>query len=121
MSILVRAELHVAGAHRDEFLRMAGKLAAAAGSEAGTLQYRWFSGADTSIFVVIEEYTDEAAALAHNEACSALLKKVAQVSEMRRGDLHGSLGADLQQWVEQHPQASAFSPLSNWPPEGGDR
>jgi quinol monooxygenase YgiN len=111
MTVLVRAEFRVT-ADRDEFLRLASELAVAAGSEAGTVRYCWFSSADSSTFVVIEEYDDEAAALTHNQACSALLGQIAEVSEMTRVDLHGAIGPDLQQWIEQHPQASAFAPLS---------
>jgi quinol monooxygenase YgiN len=112
MTVLVRAEFRVTAADRDEFLRLASELAAAAGSEAATVRYCWFSSADPSTFVVIEEYDDEAAALTHNQACSALLGQIAEVSEMTRADLHGAIGPDLQQWIEQHPQASAFAPLS---------
>ncbi len=112
MTVLVRAEFHVTTKDRVEFLRLAFALPEAASSEVGTMQYRWFSSADPEVFVVVEEYTDEAAALAHNRASSALLEQGAQVSEMTRVDLHGAIGTDLKQWIEQHPQASAFAPLT---------
>ena len=46
MTIIVRAEIYVADSRLDEFRKVATQLAAAAGAEAGTIQYRWFSSKD---------------------------------------------------------------------------
>lgn len=113
MTIIVRAEVHVAASLLDEFRQVARQLAAAAGAEAGTIQYRWFSSEDPSTYVVIEEYADEDAAFAHNRRCAALLERVAEVAELTSVQLHGPLGSDLSKWIAERPQAHAFVPLSD--------
>ena len=112
MTILVRAEAHVPGPRLGEFHEIAGQLAAAAAAEPGTVRYQWFASADPSVFVVIEEYTDEAAAFAHNHNCAALLERFTRVGELTSIQVHGALGPDLSNWLDQHPEADAFTPLS---------
>jgi quinol monooxygenase YgiN len=57
---------------------------AAAAAEAGTVQYRWFTSEDSSMFVVIEEYADEDAAFAHNRNCAALLERCAAIATVSK-------------------------------------
>lgn len=113
MTIIVRAEIYVAPSRLDEFREVATQLAAAAGAEAGTVQYRWFSCEDPAMFVVIEEYTNEDAALEHNRRCAPLLERFAQVGKLTSVQLHGPLGSDLSKWIDERPQAHAFVPLSD--------
>jgi hypothetical protein len=84
----------------------------AAQAEAGTIQYGWFRSKDPSVFVVIEEYVDEDAAFAHNRACAPLLDRFAKTGERTNVQVHGQLGPDLSAWVESHPEAHSFRPLS---------
>jgi quinol monooxygenase YgiN len=113
MTIIMRAEIYVADSRLDEFREVATQLAAAAGAESGTIQYRWFSSKDPSKFVVIEEYADEDAAFEHNRRCAPLLEQFAQVAELTSVQLHGSLDSDLSKWIDERPQAHAFVPLSD--------
>lgn len=64
------------------------------------------------MFVVIEEYTDEDAALKHNRRCAPLLERFAQVGELTSVQIHGPLGTNLSKWIDERPQAHAFVPLS---------
>jgi quinol monooxygenase YgiN len=54
-------------------------LAEAASHEEGTLRYDWYRSEDPAVLVVIEEYTDPDAALAHNKHCEAFLHRVAEL------------------------------------------
>jgi quinol monooxygenase YgiN len=65
----------------------------------------------SSVFVVIEEYIDPAAALAHNEHCASLLGRVAELAEITAAQLHGDLGPELEDWVARHDLATAYPPL----------
>ncbi|MDT7717906.1 MAG: hypothetical protein QOH09_3898 [Pseudonocardiales bacterium] len=73
MTITVRGELHVSPETRDEFAKVARALAQIAANEAGTLRYNWYISEDPTVFVVIEEYVDPEAAIAHNENCVEFL------------------------------------------------
>lgn len=112
MTILVRAEAHVPGPRLNEFHEIAARLAATAATEPGTVQYRWFASHDPSVFVVIEEYADEEAAFTHNRDCAALLERFAQVGELIRIQVHGPLGPELSRWINDRPEAYAFTPLA---------
>jgi quinol monooxygenase YgiN len=111
MTILVRAELRVRPARVEEFLTVARTLAAAAADEPGTLRYEWFTSADPAVFVVLEEYADPAAAVAHNERCADALQQVSDLADMTSVHLHGDLGPDLDAWVAANPVAGAYPPL----------
>jgi quinol monooxygenase YgiN len=67
-TINVRAEFRVPSRNREAYVEVAKALAESASDEAGTLRYDWYRSEDPAVFVVIEEYTDSDAALAHNEA-----------------------------------------------------
>ncbi|MGH3971935.1 MAG: putative quinol monooxygenase [Pseudonocardiaceae bacterium] len=68
MTITVRAEVRVLPDKCEEFV----DLAMAASDEVGTLRYDWYSSEDPTVFVVIEEYANPDAAIAHNEHCEEL-------------------------------------------------
>lgn len=85
MSIIVRAEAVTSAVNVAAFHEVAKRLAAAAAAEPGTVQFRWFSTEDPLRFVVIEEYSDEAAAFAHNEGCANLLPASERSSRAGRG------------------------------------
>jgi quinol monooxygenase YgiN len=108
MSIFVRARFDVRDGRQAEFEEMALALAARAAEEAGTLTYRWF-GPDHGSYVVVEQYADTAAALAHNERSADLLARVAETAELISAELYGTLGPELQSWVASRPQVTAFS------------
>jgi quinol monooxygenase YgiN len=68
VTIIVRAELRVGPGRVEEFLTVARALAADAADaadEPGTMRYDWYASADPAVFVVLEEYTDPAAASEH--------------------------------------------------------
>lgn len=66
-----------------------------------------------------EEYTDSAAAIAHNKHCDALIRQMPEVAEMTSAQLHGHLGPELEAWVADHPhphphpQAHAYTPMQH--------
>lgn len=90
---------------------MAMALAEAASEEVGTLRYDWYSCANPAAFVVIEEYTDPDAALAHNQHCEAFLRSLADLAEITSAHLHGVLGPELQGWVVERSFAHAHPPM----------
>jgi quinol monooxygenase YgiN len=111
MTIIVRAELRALPGRRDDFLGLVTALTAAAAEEPGTVRYAWYRSDDPSEFVVIEEYTDPDAAVAHNQHCADLLGRVGGLAEMTSLHLHGDLGPDLEAWVRNNPLARAHPPL----------
>jgi quinol monooxygenase YgiN len=111
MTIIVRAELQLLPGKRDEFIKVAAALAGASSAEVGTLRYDWYSCDDPTVFVVIEEYADSSAALAHNQHCEELLRSVAEVAELTSAHVHGRLGPDLEAWVPANSFAYAHPPL----------
>jgi quinol monooxygenase YgiN len=111
MTITVRAELRVNPGARDEFVNVARAVAEAAADEAATLRYDWYSSEDPTVFVVIEEYTDPDAAMAHNENCEEFLHRIAELAEMTSAHLHGHLGPVLERWVAERSFAHAHPPL----------
>jgi quinol monooxygenase YgiN len=111
VAIIVRAELRVRPGRDEEFRAVARALAAAAADEPGTLRYCWYTSADPAVFVVIEEYADPAAAVAHNEHCAAHLLQVSELADMTSVHLHGELDPALEGWVDANPVAHAHRPL----------
>lgn len=90
---------------------MARAVAEATADEAATLRYDWYSSEDPTVFVVIEEYTDSDAAMAHNENCEEFLHRIAELAEMTSAHLHGHLGPVLERWATQRSFAHAHPPL----------
>jgi quinol monooxygenase YgiN len=111
VTIVVRAELRVRPGRREEFVRAAAALAVAAGEEAGTLRFDWYGCADPHEFVVMEEYTDADAAVAHNQHCAVLLKGIAQLADITAVHLHGEVGPDLEKWASERSFAKVHRPL----------
>ena len=111
MTIVVRAELRVRPGRREEFVRAAAALAVAAGEEAGTLRFDWYGCADPHEFVVMEEYTDADAAVAHNQHCAVLLKGIAQLADITAVHLHGEVGPELEKWASERSFAKVHRPL----------
>lgn len=111
MTIAVRAELHVYPETRDEFAKVARALAQIAANEAGTLRYDWYISEDPTVFVVIEEYADPEAAIAHNENCVEFLDRIAELAQMTSAHLHGHLGPVLEAWVGERSFAHAYPSL----------
>jgi quinol monooxygenase YgiN len=107
MSIFVRARFDVRDGRRTEFEEIALALMARAAGEAGTLTYRMF-GPHHGSYVVIEQYADTTAALAHNERSADLLARVAETAELTSAELYGTLGPELLSWASARPQVTAF-------------
>jgi len=107
-SIFVRARLAVHDGRRAEFEEITRSLTARAAEEPGTLTYRWF-GPDGDDYLVIEEYADTPAALAHNERSADLLQRVPECAELASAEVYGTLGAELAEWVAAHPQVVAYA------------
>jgi quinol monooxygenase YgiN len=111
MTIMVRAELRARPGQIEEFLTVARALATASADELGTLRYEWFTSADPTVFVVIEEYADPADAAAHNEHCAPYLQQVSELADMTSVHVHGTLGPELEAWIAANPIAHAHPPL----------
>lgn len=108
MSIFVRARFDVRAQRQTDFEEIALALREQAKEEPGTRTYRWFSSGDGS-YLVIEEYTDAKAALAHNERAAELLARVGQCAEMVYAELYGPIGPELGDWVRSHPGVTTFA------------
>ncbi|MBT2386771.1 putative quinol monooxygenase [Streptomyces sp. ISL-11] len=108
MSISVRARFDVRDGRQDEFEEVALALRDQAAEEPGTHVYRWFS-AGAGSYLVLEEYADGAAALAHNARGADLLARMGRCAEMVHAELYGPIGPELAEWVESHPQAVTFA------------
>ncbi|MGH3898339.1 MAG: antibiotic biosynthesis monooxygenase [Pseudonocardiaceae bacterium] len=114
MTITVRAEFRaVLPENTERFAHVGRALEEAAAGEAATLRYRWYEAEDPGTFVVLEEYIDPAAAIAHNKHCDALIRQMDEVAEMTSAQLHGHLGPELEAWVADHPQAHAYTPMQH--------
>ncbi|MDN3351291.1 antibiotic biosynthesis monooxygenase [Actinomadura sp. DC4] len=111
MTILVRARFDV----RDPaaFEQVVHALREQVKDEPGTLAYRWFA-ADAGSCLVLEEYADAAAALAHNERGAELLERASRHAEMIYVELYGPIGPELDAWVRSNPRATAYAEI----PEG---
>ncbi|WP_219471998.1 putative quinol monooxygenase [Nonomuraea rhizosphaerae] len=109
-SIFVRARFDVHDGQAAEFEEVARALVEQAEQEPGTLTFRWFSAGPGS-YMVLEEYADPAAALAHNEHAVKLLERAARCADMTYAELHGPVGPDIRQWADAHPQATVYPDL----------
>lgn len=110
MSFFVRAQYTVAETDRKEFEEIASALREQAKEEPGTLTYRWFSSGAGG-YLVLEQYMDGAAALAHNERAAELLVRVGDCAQLESAELYGPLTPEIEDWVRAHPQATAFAEL----------
>jgi quinol monooxygenase YgiN len=108
MSIFVRARFDTRDQRQADFEQLALALCEQAKDEPGTLTFRWFSFGAGS-YLVLEEYTDSAAALTHNERAAELLERVGQCAEMVFAEFYGPLGPELREWVRSHPQVTTFA------------
>jgi quinol monooxygenase YgiN len=127
MSIFVHARFDVHAQRQADFEEIALALREQAKEEPGTRTYRWFSSGDGS-YLVIEEYTDANAALAHNEHAAELLARVGECAEMIYAELYGPIGPELGEWARSRPQVITFADFPDdgaerWPPpsSAGDR
>ncbi|MFF5083942.1 putative quinol monooxygenase [Actinoplanes sp. NPDC000266] len=111
MSIFVRARFTTRDGRRAEFEDVTAALTARAAQEPGTLTYRWFGPVEGE-YLVIEQYADTAAALAHNERSADLLARAADTAAMVSAELYGTLGPELQAWVAANPQVTAYPDFS---------
>ena len=107
MSIFVRARFAVREGQQPKFEEIAATLTRRATQEPGTLIYRWF-GPTHGNYLVIEQYADTAAALAHNGRSTDLLACIESCAEMVSAELYGSLGPELRAWVSAHSQVTAY-------------
>lgn len=107
--MFVRARFDVRDGKRAEFERIALELAGRAASEPGTRTYRWFSSGEGA-YLVIEEYVDEAAAMAHNEAVADLLVRVPECAEMISAEVYGP---STLPWAEDNPRVTLYPALSS--------
>ena len=117
MSIFVLARFDVRAQRQADFEEIALALRGQAEDEPGTRTYRWFSAGDSS-YLVLEEYTDAQAALAHNERAAELLERVGQCAEMVYAELYGPIGPELGEWVRSHPQVTSYA---DFPDHGAAR
>jgi quinol monooxygenase YgiN len=108
MSIFVRAQFDVREQRRADFEQLALALREQAENEPGTLTYRFFTSG-TGSYLVLEEYADTAAALAHNERAAPLLERVWECAELVRAELYGTIGPELREWVRSRPQVTAYA------------
>ncbi|SRR6266545_1509082 len=108
MSIFVRARFDARDRRRADFEQIALALREQAKDEPGTLTFRWFSSGPGS-YLVLEEYADPAAALAHNERGAELLERVGECAEMIYAELYGPIGPELGDWARSRPQVTVFA------------
>jgi quinol monooxygenase YgiN len=111
MSIFVRARFDARDQRQADFEQIALALWEQARDEPGTITYRWFSSGPGS-YLVLEEYTDSAAALAHNERAAELLERVGQCADMVYAELYGPIGPELRDWARSHPSVTTFADFS---------
>lgn len=108
VSIFVRGRFSAIEGRQAEFEEVALALAARAVGEPGTLTYRWFSAGEGA-YIVIEEYVDEAAAVAHNDGVADLLARVPDCAELVFAEVYG-VGSLA--WAEGKPQVTLYPDLS---------
>jgi quinol monooxygenase YgiN len=112
MSIFVRARFDVRDGRQADFEEVVEELRQLVDDEPDTLTYRFFSSGPGS-YVVLEEYTDSAAAIAHNERARDLLKRVGECADMAYLEFYGPIWPELQEFVRSLPNAT-------WFPESGE-
>ncbi|MFC4852380.1 putative quinol monooxygenase [Actinophytocola glycyrrhizae] len=108
MSIFVRGRFDARDGRRAEFEEIALALAARAADEPGTRTYRWLSAGEGS-YIVIEEYVDEAAAMAHNEGVADLLTRVPDCAELVLAEVYGP---STLAWAEGKPRVTLHPDFS---------
>lgn len=108
MSIFVRGRFDVRDGKRADFEEIALTLAKRAADEPGTRTYRWFSAGEGS-YVVLEEYVDEAAAMAHNEASADLIARVPECAELVFAEVYGPRTLA---WAEGNPRVTVHPDFS---------
>lgn len=120
MSIYVRARVEPHDGRAAEFEQLANTLRERAGDEPGTLTYRWFT-AGPGAYVVLEEYVDAAAAVAHNEGAAELLTLVAACADIVTAELYGPVGPELTAWARDRPGFTVHPelPRGRTPPNAG--
>lgn len=117
MTILVRARFDVRDQGQADFEQAVLALREQVKDEPGTLAYRWFATGDGG-YLVVEEYTDAAAALTHNDRAAELLQRVSQCAELAYVELYGPLGPELDAWVRASPRATAYAEIAEGDPMG---
>jgi quinol monooxygenase YgiN len=110
MSIFVRASFSIRDGGKAGFERIAFALQAQAKTEPGTLTFRWFT-AGVGRYVVLEEYADTMAALAHNERAGPLLAEVTDHAEMVSAEIYSRIGPELQAWARANPGVTTYPDL----------
>jgi quinol monooxygenase YgiN len=116
MSIFVRARMDVRDGRQADFEEITLALRKQASEEPGTRTYRWFSSGAGS-YLVLEEYTDSAAAMAHNERGAELLARVGECVEMVYAELYGPIGPEIQEWARARPQVTTYP---DFPDQGAE-
>lgn len=109
MGILVRAEFVVRDGRGDDFMAVVEELAIRVADEPDTLKYDWFQG--PGYVVVLEEYTDAAAAIRHNQHVADLLGRLFDLADLQLLQLHGNVTPELQKVLDGLPGSEVFLPL----------
>jgi quinol monooxygenase YgiN len=109
VSVLVRVEFVVVDGRDGELLELVRALQGRVAEEPGTLRYDWFQG--PGYVVVLEEYADSAAVVAHQEHVGDLLAKVFALAEMTVLQVHGDVDAALREVLDGMPVGQVFPPL----------
>ncbi|GAB3415384.1 putative quinol monooxygenase [Flindersiella endophytica] len=110
MTIFVRACFTAHDGGRAGFERIAFALQEQAKAEPGTRTFRWFPAGEGR-YIVLEEYADTAAALAHNERAEPLLAEVPQHAELVSAELYGPIGPELHAWARSTPGVTTYPDL----------
>lgn len=111
MSIFVRGRFDARDGRRAEFEEIARTLAARAVDEPGTLTYRWFTAGEGA-YIVLEEYADEDAAMAHNDGVADLLARVPDCAELAFAEIHGPAGPRMRAWADASSRVTVHPDLS---------
>jgi quinol monooxygenase YgiN len=114
MTIFVRACFTIRDGGKSGFERIAFALQEQAKAEPGTRTFRWFAAGEDR-YIVLEEYANTAAALAHNERAKSLLAEVPQHAELASAEIYGPIGPELQDWARSNPGVTTYPDLQ---PEG---
>jgi quinol monooxygenase YgiN len=106
---LVRVEFVVRAGAEGELLKLVQALQGRVAEEPGTLRYDWFQG--PGYVVVLEEYADSAAVVAHQDHVGDLLAKVFAIAEMTVLQVHGVVDAALREVLDGMPVGQVYPPL----------
>lgn len=80
--------------------------------EPGTLTYRVCTAEGGSGYVVLEQYADPAAAMAHNAGAADLLARVGQCAELVLTEIYGPVSPEIRAWAGARPGVSVFADLA---------